>query len=342
MRLSIYNIADLAGTSASTVSLVLNKKDSGRVSAKTREKILAIVRQQGYRQRHTARGLKLGKTFHVGFCFDGTLEQNPIIGHFSTYDLLRYAVSSLSQAGYGVKLLQTDKTESLPDRARYLAEAQLDGLLLLNWEPEAQNRVLFSLAERRIPAVSASVIDAADGDGCSVAVDNPASIRLAIKYLLEKNCRFIALLEVNSSASLNMLKSDAYHAVAREHGFPGIVAPVGVNPTYAMITSTVQDLLREHPQTDGIVLTDNSVAAAVQQATGDHPVRLVGYGDAGFPEVMCNPPIPYMRMPIQIIANTAVQLLVERMVSKADMPPCQRLFPCELVGLNGDRPPRSD
>ena len=44
---TIYEVSDLAGVSLATVSRVLN--DSDRVSAKTREKVLAAMKELDYR-----------------------------------------------------------------------------------------------------------------------------------------------------------------------------------------------------------------------------------------------------------------------------------------------------
>ncbi len=62
--MNIYDIANLAGVSIATVSRVVN--NSEKVSEKTREKILGIMKQEGYTPNAFARGLGLGSMKTIG------------------------------------------------------------------------------------------------------------------------------------------------------------------------------------------------------------------------------------------------------------------------------------
>ncbi len=62
--MNIYDIADKAGVSIATVSRVLN--DSPNVRALTRERVLEVIRQEGYTPNAFARGLGLGSMRMVG------------------------------------------------------------------------------------------------------------------------------------------------------------------------------------------------------------------------------------------------------------------------------------
>ncbi|MFJ9623286.1 LacI family DNA-binding transcriptional regulator [Streptomyces sp. NPDC101181] len=57
---TLRDVAARAGVSAMTVSRVL--KDDGRVSEATRDRVLAAVRELGYRRNEAARNLRLGRT----------------------------------------------------------------------------------------------------------------------------------------------------------------------------------------------------------------------------------------------------------------------------------------
>ena len=63
-RVTIREIADLAGVSIATVSRVMNGRDD--VSPETREEVLRIVRERGYITNRSARALSAGKTGLVG------------------------------------------------------------------------------------------------------------------------------------------------------------------------------------------------------------------------------------------------------------------------------------
>ena len=59
-RLTIRDIADLAGVSAATVSRVINGR--AEVSERARDAVLRVVQQHGYTTNRSARGLSAGRT----------------------------------------------------------------------------------------------------------------------------------------------------------------------------------------------------------------------------------------------------------------------------------------
>src|SRR5258707_13040360 len=63
-RVTIREIAELAGVSIATVSRVVNGRDD--VSEETREVVQRIVREHGYSANRSARGLSAGRTGFVG------------------------------------------------------------------------------------------------------------------------------------------------------------------------------------------------------------------------------------------------------------------------------------
>ncbi|PFG43043.1 LacI family transcriptional regulator [Isoptericola jiangsuensis] len=67
---TMWDVATLAGVSQATVSLVLNGAHDGRVSAKTRDRVMAAATELDYRTNAYARSLRSGKSGMVGFISD--------------------------------------------------------------------------------------------------------------------------------------------------------------------------------------------------------------------------------------------------------------------------------
>ena len=63
-RLTMRQIAELAGVSIATVSRVLNGR--GDVSDETRDLVSRVIRENGYTANRSARGLSAGRTGLVG------------------------------------------------------------------------------------------------------------------------------------------------------------------------------------------------------------------------------------------------------------------------------------
>ena len=66
-RITISNIAELAGVSKATASLVLNgRAEEYRVSEETRERVLAIAAEYRYQPSFHARALRSSRSHTVG------------------------------------------------------------------------------------------------------------------------------------------------------------------------------------------------------------------------------------------------------------------------------------
>ena len=63
---TLQDVADAAGLHASTVSRALDPGRRDRVSASTRDHVVAVAARLGYRPDMVARGLKSGRTGTVG------------------------------------------------------------------------------------------------------------------------------------------------------------------------------------------------------------------------------------------------------------------------------------
>lgn len=65
MKITIKDIAQAAGLSPATVSLVLNNRPS-RIAPQTKERILTIAREMGYRPNSAAVSLKTNRSYTIG------------------------------------------------------------------------------------------------------------------------------------------------------------------------------------------------------------------------------------------------------------------------------------
>src|SRR5919106_527072 len=122
-RLTIRQIADLAGVSIATVSRVLNGR--GDVSDETRDLVTRVVRENGYTANRGARHLSAGRTGLVGILV-------PLVypAYFST--ILGGAAQALSERDLQIVLSPTggehDREVSVLDRLHALTDgAQIIG-----------------------------------------------------------------------------------------------------------------------------------------------------------------------------------------------------------------------
>jgi len=168
---SIYDLAKQTGVSTSTVSRVLNQ--SGRISERTRHRVLTAARKAGFRPRASVRRCTIAiVTDRFRYVSYG--------GYVST--LLTHLVSEMGQFDWVFEVY----TESNVDR---LGTRFIDGVISLAWDPATVD-VLRELKD--VPIVAINRLDLA---GISaVSTDHAQGGRLVGEHLTQQGHRRIAVL----------------------------------------------------------------------------------------------------------------------------------------------------
>src|ERR671935_155162 len=165
-RMTIRQIAELAGVSIATVSRVLNGRDD--VAPETRDTVRQIIREHGYTANRSARGLSAGRTGLVGILV-------PMVFPAYFAGILAGAAEALTERALPIALAPTggehDREVSVIDRLHGLTDGAL--IILPEESGEELERLLdngyrfvvidplMPLAER-IPSVSAAHTSGAD------------------------------------------------------------------------------------------------------------------------------------------------------------------------------------
>lgn len=174
-QVSMADVAQLAGVSAQTVSRVSNGYEG--VVPETRERVVAAMRELGYRPNAAARALKRGSFHNIGVVmFDLTAT-----GNTST---LAAISESASSHGYTVTLMapQSRTTASVSGAFDRLSELLVDGIILvMESMPDDAEGASFTLPD----VEHLVVVDSALGpDHAVVDTDQAAGTRSAVEHLL--------------------------------------------------------------------------------------------------------------------------------------------------------------
>jgi LacI family transcriptional regulator len=124
-RVTTRDVAERAGVSQPTVSLVLSKNPTARISAETRARIIKAAEELRYSPNLVARSLVRSRSYALGIIVPDF--RNPFFA-----DVVSSAERVASQAGYAVLLCEA--RESNP--ARYLNalhERVIDGVTSTQW-----------------------------------------------------------------------------------------------------------------------------------------------------------------------------------------------------------------
>ena len=177
MAATIYQVAQAAGVSPSTVSNVLNGRD-GRMLPQTRKRVLQAMDRLGYRPNRAARQLRTGRTRAIGLVVPSVA--NPFWGSFA-----RHLEAAALERDHHVLLCNSERD---PRREQdYVAELWADGLrgIVLCTSPTS----LAHLADPIADGLALVAIDrtAQPDDPSSVtniSIDNVVGTRLAADHLL--------------------------------------------------------------------------------------------------------------------------------------------------------------
>ncbi|MFZ7946349.1 LacI family DNA-binding transcriptional regulator [Neobacillus sp. 19] len=190
MKPTIYDVAKEANVSIATVSKVLN--NTGRISEKTKNKVLQIMKELEYRPSGVAAALTGKRTYTVGVLV-------PDIANPFFAEVARELENNAHDLGYTIILCSTDyQIEREHDYLELLLKKQVDGIIIAT---ESRNINKFrNLQNRNIPCVLFS-IDHLSLDSHVVTTDDIRGGYLAGRYLLEKGHRNFAIITEPQRAS---------------------------------------------------------------------------------------------------------------------------------------------
>jgi LacI family transcriptional regulator len=174
MSVTIYQIAELAGVSSSTVARVLRGDDrkSYRRSAETAERIRQLAREMGYRPNLRARAFSRGRTHGVGLLYT----DDAWIFEGVNTEVVNSLVRTLQYRGHHVVFCPIDEGGAWQE---IVLGGQIDGGVVFQPLPA---EVAQSVRERQLPLVLLG--DDSDPTLSQVVVDDVAGAFAATRYLL--------------------------------------------------------------------------------------------------------------------------------------------------------------
>jgi len=303
-RLTIRQIADLAGVSIATVSRVLNGR--GDVSDETRQIVSRVIRENGYTANRSARGLSAGRTGLVGILV-------PLVypAYFSA--ILAGAAQALSERDLQIVLSPTDHEHDREVSVLDRLHALTDGALIVN--PEESSEELERLLDggyrfvvldplmplnERIPSVSAAHTSGADQ---------------AMRHLLELGHRRIAQIAGPLGWVATEDRRRGYRAALAAAGIlPDSALEVEVEPEIGPGRNAALHLLGlPEPPTAIFAFNDNIAVGAIQAARVrgmrvPEDVSIVGFDDVEHATIV-TPALTTVRQPLAEMGRTAVSLL---------------------------------
>ena len=212
---TIYDVAAEAGVSIATVSRVLRGEDT--VSAATREKVEAVIRNQNYRPSGIARGLAGSATKTLGIVL-------PRLANPFYATLFTGAEEETRRQGYILCMFHGSAfgTGSL-DLAQQLTERRLDGAVIYEeYQPTAEKERQLSSIERLreyMPVVLIGCVPP-EADFPGVLMDHAALVRQIVRYLVSMGHERIAMIGGFEADTYPLRRDVGYMEGLREARLP--------------------------------------------------------------------------------------------------------------------------
>jgi LacI family transcriptional regulator, repressor for deo operon, udp, cdd, tsx, nupC, and nupG len=296
-RVTIADVAKLAGVATSTVSRALSRP--GRVSESMRQKIVSVANEMGYYPNPQARSLKSGRTQNIALLI-------PDITNPFFFGLFRATQAQARARGYLQFVVNTE--ESAGVEAAYLAELgkSVDGVVLAASRLSDEE---LTAAARTMPIVT---INRDIPDVPSVIIDTPAAMVQALDHLVSLGHSSIAYLSGPESSWSSRKRWRALQQAARTRKVRlhdlGPFAPTVQAGAAAADSAIATDI------TACICFNDLLAIGALQRFAErgvrvPQDVSVIGCDDI-FGADFCNPPLTTFAAPIEQAGRLATDMLM--------------------------------
>lgn len=330
-RATSRDVAERAGVSRTTVSLVLNNVQGVQISEETRQRVIEAALALDYVPNAAAQALASRRAQIIGLI----LTRNP--HHIASDAFLNQILDGLITAVHQYSMrLMIDIVEPEHQKKAYLdlvRAKRIDGLILSG--PRFDDQALLALESDRFPTVLMGQLP--NSDFYSVDIDNFSAAERAVGHLIGLNHQKIACI-TNAHPSYTA-------AAERLRGYRQAITSSGLKYDEALVRygdfdpesgyHRMIDLLEQDNHISAVFIASDVVAVGAKAAIRQHglnipqDIALVGFDDVPLARYL-DPPLTTVRLPASELAAKASETLIE-IIQGSPPPEKQVLLDSELI-----------
>ncbi|MBP2326977.1 DNA-binding LacI/PurR family transcriptional regulator [Kibdelosporangium banguiense] len=326
-RLSIVDVAAVAGVSRQTVSNVINGRDS-YYSEATFERVTAAMRSLGFQPNRAAQALRSRRTMQIGYHIFG--EQLDIMQGF-TLHFLQALVKASAEAGNQMLVFTHHRDDPLGVFKDLVARRAVDAVILSESRVDderarllADSGMPFACFGRLAPGLPQQWVD----------VDNVAGMQPLVDLLVAEGHQRFAYLGADGDQYWKAERLEGFAAGLARHGLRVPKASVYRGPDDGIRKRTRQLLTGRNPPSAIVTSSDYVGAMVVNVAhslglTVGSDVAVTGF-DGGAIGLMTEPSLTCARIPVERIAQELVARCL-RQVEGGPNDDAGLLLPTEVV-----------
>lgn len=310
--MNIYDISEKAGVSIATVSRVIN--GSGNVSEKTRDKVLAVMKENGYTPNAFARGLTLNTMHTIGImcsdCSDAYLA-----------NAVFYLERELRSQGYDSILCCTGyELENKQQYMKLLTKKKVDALILagssfLDMKPK--NNEYIARAAKQMPVMLMNGSLKKPGI-YSVLCDDCKAVEAAVNRLIEQGGERI----------LFLYSAQSFSAAAKQAGYKNALEAHNIQVDLSLIRQCpktkqlykveqfLEELRKEGTEFDAVLASEDFWAIGAIKYARAHNLRIpeelsiIGYNNSQLAQC-CDPELTTIDNKVEEMSILTVKMLMK-------------------------------
>ena len=333
-RVSMADVAKLAGVSSQTVSRVSNGRPS--VTGTTREQVLAAMRQLGYRPNSAARALRYGQFNTIGvilFNLDST-------GNSRTVEAI---ATHAAAEGYAITLIPIDvpTQDNVLGAFTRLDELAVDAVIAI------MEIHLLDAGTVKLPPDThiVVVVDSDAGDRYSVVdTDQAEGTRLAVRHLLDLGHHTVWHVTGPETSFAGQRRAHAWRLTLEEAGRP---VPPPLHGDWSAESGYAAGLrLADEPSCTAVFAANDQMALGLLRAFHERgrpvpaEISVVGFDDLA--DAACFiPPLTTVHQDFAEVGRRCVQGVLRQIRGEAASRPGTDLVPTRLVIRQSTAPPPS-
>ncbi|KRQ86472.1 Catabolite control protein A [Caloramator mitchellensis] len=208
-KVTINDIARIAGVSKATVSMVFNKKDEN-ISQETREKIFKVAKELNYIPNSVARSLATSKSYSIGIILPDIT--NPFFS-----EIARAIEDEANILGYNVILCNTDnKIKKEEEYIKLLISKLVDGIIFI--AGGASKKSLKLIKDNSVPFVLVDRYIEDYEDNYGVFCKNYEGVVEGVEYLLGKGKKKILFVKGPTELEISKQRFEGYKTTMSKYG----------------------------------------------------------------------------------------------------------------------------
>lgn len=307
-QIKIYDIAGAAGVSLATVSRVLNHPD--RVKEATREKVMKIINEKGYKPNANARGLASRRSTTVAVVV-------PELARASVAEMIQGIDSAAKEFGYTIRLFISENTPDERELWREVISSSVDGILFTSDEMTKEIYQMIDLCP--VPVVFVNALSKKDTIG-SVCLDYEECAYRITNEMINRGNRDIVFIGTEHKYALNEMKQKGYTRAVTENGLePKIYYSSGKVEKNEVFFN---DLLDNNVPDVALVVRDSMAVSLINCAVRKgikvpSQLQVIGFQNTKY-AMLSNPKLTCVEVPIYEMGKKAMSYLTDLM--KAETP----------------------